>query len=141
MLDKQHLAAAIREAVKLKIEKGIAASKAEIARHFGVAPSSLAEWEKFGTIQKTRIGDLVSYFSDVVQVEHWDIGADEAVFWLSANKKAAPTKAHHRQLVSDVCDIAKKIDDHGLKELIVFAECLAKSRPFKPKAAPAKKAA
>lgn len=37
-----------------------------------------------------------------------------------------------RALVHSVCEIAEKIDDTGLKELIQFAQCLAQSRPFKP---------
>jgi len=42
------------------------------------------------------------------------------------------TKHRPRPLVQTTYDLAEKIDDTGLRELILFAECLVKSRPYKP---------
>lgn len=42
-------------------------------------------------------------------------------------------RPHERLLVQKIFGLAEKISDDGLKELIVFAECLAQSRPYKPR--------
>jgi hypothetical protein len=127
MLTKKHLGSAIKKAVQLKKDAGRVKSKAEIARHFGVSPPSLAGWEKEGSIDKDKLGALFDYFSDVVGPEHWELSPSEIVVLHTAVN--AP---HPRRLVQKVCALAEKIDNDGLKELIVFAECLQKSRPYIP---------
>lgn len=67
------LGEAIAAAIQKKIDSGGARSKAEIARHFGVKPPSISDWERRGTISKHRLPELWSYFSDVVGPEHWGI--------------------------------------------------------------------
>lgn len=73
MLTGEALGQAIATAIRLKIAAGGAASKADIARHFGIKPPSLSDWTKRGTITKTRLPELWNYFSDVVGFEHWGL--------------------------------------------------------------------
>lgn len=56
---------------------------------------------------------------------------NESRYQLTAEQPVRPYSS--RALVLDVCECAEKIDDTGLQELIRFAQCLAQSRPFKPR--------
>lgn len=71
MKSKQALGQAIKVAIEKKIQKGDVRFKSEIARDFGVTPSSLTDWEQKGSISKDKIFKLFEYFSDVVPQEHW----------------------------------------------------------------------
>lgn len=52
------------------------------------------------------------------------------------NKLESPPAAyvvkqkHSRRLVQQVCDLAERIDDDGLHQLMGFAQCLAASHPL-----------
>ncbi len=71
MKSKASLGQAIKQAIEKKIEKGEVRFKSEIARNFGVSPSSLTDWEQKGSISKDKLFKLFEYFSDVVPLEHW----------------------------------------------------------------------
>lgn len=68
MLKGKGLGDAIKRAIDLKIASGAAASKVEIARHFGVKPPSIHDWIKKGAISKDKLPELWRYFSDVVDI-------------------------------------------------------------------------
>lgn len=74
MLTGKELGQAIAAAIKKKGKP-----KAAIARHFGIKPPSISDWVKRGTIDKAKLEDLFSYFSDVVGPEHWGIKAGQAL--------------------------------------------------------------
>lgn len=131
MLTKHSLGLAISTAIKLKLDTKKVKSKAAIAREFGVKPSSLAEWEKYGSISKDKIGKLIDYFSDVVTIDHWGITEDEAAVWLSLTKNKK-TPHHSRQLVQQICDISEQINDAGLQQIIGFATCLLATHRLAP---------
>lgn len=40
------------------------------------------------------------------------------------------SQAHARKMVQDVCDVAERIDDTGLRNLLDVAKCLAKNHPL-----------
>lgn len=67
------LGKAIREAVELAIESGDYKSQAEIAKEFGVKPSSLQTWMKQGTIKKERLPLLWAVFLPYVGLAHWGL--------------------------------------------------------------------
>lgn len=97
MLNGKELGAAISSAIRLKIESGAVRTKAEIARHFGVKPPSIADWVNKGSISKDKLPELWRFFSDVVGCDHWGLSEDEWPFGLSENDGrhqpyAAPTK-------------------------------------------------
>lgn len=73
MLKGKELGAAINRAIDLKIARGAVASKADIARHFGIKPPSIHDWIKKGSIGKEKLPELWRYFSDVVGPEHWGL--------------------------------------------------------------------
>lgn len=77
MLKGKEFGQAIDAAITLKIQSGRVRSKAEIARHFGIRPPSLADWVKKGSISKEKLPALWAYFSDVVGPEHWGMTASE----------------------------------------------------------------
>lgn len=70
MLTGKELGAAIEAARLLK-----KVSKVELAREFGVAPPSVQDWVKKGTIDKAKLPQLWGYFAEVVGPSHW--GLDE----------------------------------------------------------------
>lgn len=71
MLTNEKLGLAIAAAIQKKIESGAIKYKVEVARYFGIKPSSLREWELKGTVSKNKLGALFQYFSDVVDENHW----------------------------------------------------------------------
>lgn len=71
MLTNEKLGQAIASAIQKKIDSGSIRYKADVARHFGIKPSSLREWETKGTVSKNKLGALFQYFSDVVDQDHW----------------------------------------------------------------------
>ena len=59
---------------KARVRKGV--SKADLAREFGVKPPSIQGWIANGRISKTKLMELIQYFSDVVGAEHWGLDSD-----------------------------------------------------------------
>lgn len=74
MLTGKELGQAIDKARKLK---GV--SKADMARHFDVKPPSIQGWINTGRIDKSKLIELFSYFSDTVTPEHWGLQGLEAM--------------------------------------------------------------
>ncbi|MCX2706084.1 MULTISPECIES: hypothetical protein [Pseudomonas] len=68
MLTGPELGAAIEAA---RIAKGV--SKKKLADDFQVKPPSVQGWVKNGRIDKSKLMDLIAYFSDVVSPEHWGL--------------------------------------------------------------------
>lgn len=68
MLTGPQLGAAIEAARKLK---GV--TKKELAQAFDIAPPSIQDWVKRGTIDKAKLEQLWAYFSDVVGPSHWGL--------------------------------------------------------------------
>ncbi|WP_375738049.1 helix-turn-helix transcriptional regulator [Pseudomonas boanensis] len=68
MLTGPELGAAIEAAVA---KKGI--TKKKLAEDFGVKPPSVQGWVKNGRIDKSRLFELLAYFSDVVDASHWGL--------------------------------------------------------------------
>ena len=114
MLEGKELGKAIAEAIKLKLEKGYASSRVEIAKHFGIAPPSLYDWERKGTIKKGRLNELWSYFSDVVDMEHWGMpGIDaEQADTATASGYGEVTSDHQYDMVADNKDLLMTYNDH-----------------------------
>lgn len=68
MLTGPDLGAAIEAA---RIAKGV--SKKKLADDFSVKPPSIQGWVKNGRIDKSKLMDVISYFADVVEPEHWGL--------------------------------------------------------------------
>lgn len=68
MLTGEELGRAIDAAIK---KKGI--TKKAVAAHFGIAPPSIQDWVKRGTIDKDKLPKLWALFADVVGPEHWGL--------------------------------------------------------------------
>lgn len=122
MLTGKELGAAIGEAIR---KKGV--TKASVARHFKIKPPSISDWISRGTIDKAKLDELFSYFSDVVGPEHWGISPNRIARRHEIQEERAAY--HARSLVKTVCDLAEQINDDGLRELIGFARCLTGTHP------------
>lgn len=94
MLNGKEFGKAIRRAVELKLETGRVRTKAEIARHFEMAPASLFDWMNKGTVSKEKLPELWRYFSDVAGPDHWGISAGEWPVELS-DRLAIDGESHH----------------------------------------------
>lgn len=68
MLTGKELGAAIEQA---RLAKGV--SKKKLAEDFGVAPPSVQGWVKTGRIDKSKLMELMDYFSDVAKPAHWGL--------------------------------------------------------------------
>ena len=84
MLTGQELGAAIEAAAA---KKGI--TKKKLAEDFGVKPPSVQGWVKHGRIDKSRLFDLIEYFSDVADASHWGISPAGAVLIYGAERERA----------------------------------------------------
>ena len=77
MLKGKEFGEAIKSAIDMKLQRNLAPSKAEIARHFNMKPPSLSDWVKKGSVAKDKLPELWRYFSDVVGPAHWGMTEDE----------------------------------------------------------------
>lgn len=73
MLTGQELGAAIDAA---RIIKKL--SKKALAEHFRIAPPSVQGWIKTGRIDKSKLIEVIDFFSDVVGPEHWGLSERSA---------------------------------------------------------------
>lgn len=73
MLTGPELGAAIEAA---RIKKNI--PKNALAKEFGVAAPSVNGWVSTGRIDKSKLIEVIRFFSDVVGPEHWGLTADDA---------------------------------------------------------------
>jgi len=121
MLTGPELGAAIEAA---RIAKGV--SKKKLADDFQVKPPSVQGWVKNGRIDKSKLMDVIAYFSDVVGPEHWglragfsyeslpDITSDPDVEW-------APTSAAD-MVRNMLAKQGKNLSDSARAQLIAAAE-------------------
>ncbi len=127
MLTGPELGAAIEAA---RIAKGV--SKKNLADDFSVKPPSIQGWVKNGRIDKSKLMDVIAYFSDVVGPEHWglrpgfsyenladgsddDPGADRN----SAHKQASTASDMVRQMLAAK---GKNLSDSARASLLAAAE-------------------
>lgn len=73
MLTGPNLGAAIEAA---RLAKNM--SKKALAEQFGVKPPSVQGWINTGRIDKAKLIELISFFSDTVEAEHWGLSEKEA---------------------------------------------------------------
>lgn len=88
MLNGSDFGKAIGLAIQRKLDAKLAASKAEIARHFKIKPPSLSDWVKKGSVAKDKLPELWRYFSDVAGPEHWGMTASEWPAGLTEHRTA-----------------------------------------------------
>lgn len=74
MLKGEQLGAAIDAA---RIKKKL--SKKALAERFGVKPPSVQGWIGTGRIDKSKIFEMITFFSDVVPPSHWGLSAEIGV--------------------------------------------------------------
>lgn len=129
MLKGSEFGRAIGEAIQRKLDSGSVASKAAIARHFGMKPPSLSDWVKKGSVAKEKLPELWRYFSDVVGPEHWGLSASEWPAGLSSaandttggeppmEARIARLEAHVEHIREDVSSI--KVDIRILLGMII----------------------
>lgn len=72
MLSGHELGQALAAAIEKKGVRPI-----DVAREFGVSPSSITDWKRRGCIDKKHINHLVAYFSDAVPPSHWGLSDRE----------------------------------------------------------------
>ncbi|MBB4863327.1 hypothetical protein HNP46_002174 [Pseudomonas nitritireducens] len=84
MLTGSELGAAIESAI---VAKKI--TKKALADRFGIKPPSVQTWVKHGRIDKSKLIELIAYFSDTVPPEHWGLTAKEADLVVRSKHPAA----------------------------------------------------
>lgn len=89
MLKGKELGRAIERAIKLKIDAGLAKSRAAVARDLNVEPNVVYGWIRTGSISKERLPELWVYFDDVVGPEHWGLSKEGLDFF---SKKTKPNE-------------------------------------------------
>lgn len=122
MLTGPELGAAIEAA---RIAKGV--SKKQLADDFSVKPPSVQGWVKNGRIDKSKLMDVIAYFSDVVGPSHWGMRPGFTYESLSEGlgnglvveeAEAGSTAADKfRAMLA-----GKKLDDGKLTKLLAIAE-------------------
>lgn len=122
MLTGPELGAAIEAA---RIAKGV--SKKQLADDFSVKPPSVQGWVKNGRIDKSKLMDVIAYFSDVVGPSHWGMRPGFTYESLSEGlgnglvveePEAGSTAADKfRAMLA-----GKKLDDGKLTKLLAIAE-------------------
>lgn len=121
MLTGPELGAAIDAA---RIAKGV--SKKQLADDFQVKPPSVQGWVKNGRIDKSKLMDVIAYFSDVVGPEHWGLRAGfsyESLPDVTAEPVAelAPTSAAE-MVRAMLAKQGKNLSDSARAQLIAAAE-------------------
>lgn len=129
MLTGPELGAAIEAA---RIAKGV--SKKDLADDFSVKPPSIQGWVKNGRIDKSKLMDVIAYFSDVVGPEHWglrpgftyeNIGDAARTGVLVAEPEPASTAAEKfRAMLA-----GKRLGEDKLMRLLAIAEDDALGEP------------
>ncbi|TRZ62279.1 S24 family peptidase [Pseudomonas alloputida] len=121
MLTGPELGAAIDAA---RIAKGV--SKKQLADDFQVKPPSVQGWVKNGRIDKSKLMDVIAYFSDVVGPEHWGLRPGfsyESIQDVTSEPVAeqAPTSAAD-MVRAMLAKQGKNLSDSARAQLIAAAE-------------------
>lgn len=127
MLNGKELGVAIGKAIRLKVESGAVRSKAEIARHFGVKPPSLADWVNKGSISKDKLPEVWRFFSDVVGCSHWGLSEAEWPLGLSSTNVDSDLKASILQMPESpeilvVATLMRAMTATGRQRVVDFAQ-------------------
>lgn len=122
MLTGPELGAAIEAA---RIAKGV--SKKQLADDFSVKPPSVQGWVKNGRIDKSKLMDVIAYFSDVVGPSHWGMRTGftyENFSEGSGNGRVVehPEPASNAAAKFRAMLAGKKLDEGKLAKLLAIAE-------------------
>ncbi|MDP9523732.1 S24 family peptidase [Pseudomonas putida] len=121
MLTGPELGAAIDAA---RIAKGV--SKKKLADDFQVKPPSVQGWVKNGRIDKSKLMDVIAYFSDVVGPEHWGLRAGfsyESLPDVTSEPVAEPAPTSAADMVrAMLAKQGKNLSDSARAQLIAAAE-------------------
>ena len=121
MLTGPELGAAIDAA---RIAKGV--SKKRLADDFQVKPPSVQGWVKNGRIDKSKLMDVIVYFSDVVGPEHWGLRPGfsyESLPEVTSEPVAEPAPASAAEMVrAMLAKQGKNLSDTARAQLIAAAE-------------------
>lgn len=106
MLTGPELGAAIEAA---RIAKGV--SKKNLADDFSVKPPSIQGWVKNGRIDKSKLMDVIAYFSDVVGPEHWGLrpGFSYENLEVTNEDSAIQASTDGRSLASSAADMVRQM--------------------------------
>lgn len=122
MLTGTDLGAAIEAA---RIAKGV--SKKKLADDFSVKPPSIQGWVKNGRIDKSKLMDVIAYFSDVVGPEHWGLrpgftyanvteeGSETG--WVITDSSSSSAADKIREMLA-----GKKLGEDRLQKILAVAE-------------------
>ncbi|WP_054913865.1 S24 family peptidase [Pseudomonas sp. NBRC 111127] len=121
MLTGPELGAAIDAA---RIAKGV--SKKQLADDFQVKPPSVQGWVKNGRIDKSKLMDVIAYFSDVVGPEHWGLRPGfsyESIPDVTSEPVAEPAPGSAADMVrAMLAKQGKNLSDSARAQLIAAAE-------------------
>jgi transcriptional regulator with XRE-family HTH domain len=121
MLTGPDLGAAIEAA---RIAKGV--SKKQLADDFSVKPPSIQGWVKNGRIDKSKLMDVIAYFSDVVGPDHWGMPPGFTYEHHSAAEaKPSPTESEAITTAADKIRLmlaGKSLGDDRLQKILAVAE-------------------
>lgn len=121
MLTGPELGAAIDAA---RIAKGV--SKKQLADDFQVKPPSVQGWVKNGRIDKSKLMDVIAYFSDVVGPEHWGLRPGfsyESIQDVTSETVAEPAPTSAADMVrAMLAKQGKNLSDSARAQLIAAAE-------------------
>lgn len=121
MLTGPELGAAIEAA---RIAKGV--SKKQLADDFQVKPPSVQGWVKNGRIDKSKLMDVIAYFSDVVGPEHWGLRPGfsyESIQDVTSEAAAEPAPTSAADMVrAMLAKQGKNLSDSARAQLIAAAE-------------------
>lgn len=121
MLTGPELGAAIDAA---RIAKGV--SKKQLADDFQVKPPSVQGWVKNGRIDKSKLMDVIAYFSDVVGPEHWGLRPGfsyESIQDVTSEPAAEPAPTSAADMVrAMLAKQGKNLSDTARAQLIAAAE-------------------
>jgi hypothetical protein len=122
MLTGPDLGAAIEAA---RIAKGV--SKKKLADDFSVKPPSVQGWVNNGRIDKSKLMDVIAYFSDVVGPEHWGLrpgfsysnveDEERPVYSVAEEAPASSAADKVRQMLA-----GKTLGDDRLQRILAIAE-------------------
>jgi hypothetical protein len=121
MLTGPELGAAIDAA---RIAKGV--SKKQLADDFQVKPPSVQGWVKNGRIDKSKLMDVIAYFSDVVGPEHWGLRPGfsyDSIQDVTSEPVAEPAPTSAADMVrAMLAKQGKNLSDSARAQLIAAAE-------------------
>ena len=121
MLTGPELGAAIDAA---RIAKGV--SKKQLADDFQVKPPSVQGWVKNGRIDKSKLMDVIAYFSDVVGPEHWGLRPGfsyESIQEVTSEPVAEPAPTSAADMVrAMLAKQGKNLSDSARAQLIAWVQ-------------------